>query len=74
MTADTINIKIKNNKIDKINFINSSFIISKYDTSKFDQIKGKNIVAHFSDNQIKKIYVYGNAETVYYLAEDVATV
>ncbi len=70
MSADFVSIKIKNNKINTINFQNSSFIISQFDTAKFNQVKGKDITAHFKNNELKKIYVKGNAETIYYLAEE----
>jgi len=43
------------------------------DTSRFNQIKGKEIVGYFLDNQLYKVRVLGNAETNYFVREDDGT-
>jgi hypothetical protein len=49
---------------------NSSFIIS-YDTLEaYNQIKGKNMVGYFKDNELVKVNVDGNAQTVYFVREE----
>ncbi|MBP7497843.1 MAG: LPS export ABC transporter periplasmic protein LptC [Bacteroidales bacterium] len=70
MSADTVNIVLKKGKIESVDFFNNSFIISRYDTSRYDQIKGKNMKAFFKDNDITKISVKQNAEIIYNMAED----
>ena len=40
------------------------------DTLQFNQIKGKNMKGYFRDNKIYKIYVSGNAQTIYYAYTD----
>lgn len=66
LTAEYMEILTKNRKIDKMYLKSMSFIISEKDTSKFDQIKGKDMVCHFENNELKKIDVIGNAQTIYY--------
>ena len=73
LSADSIHIAMNNNKIDTMALINSCFIISMDDTiskSTFNQIKGKVMVGFFKDNELVKISVYGNAESVFYLREE----
>jgi hypothetical protein len=49
---------------------NTAFIVSKDSTSSFNQIRGKDMVAYFRKNELYKINVDGNAQTVYYIRED----
>lgn len=70
LTADSIKIVIANNEIDTMVLFNSSFIISRDDTATFNQIKGKNMVAYFTDNELKKITVDGNSQTIYFVREE----
>jgi lipopolysaccharide export system protein LptA len=70
MTAKKVEMKLKNRKIQKISFYNSSFISSEYDTSRFNQIKGKDIIAWFSNNELEHLDVKTNAETIYYFKDE----
>jgi len=36
----------------------------------FNQIKGKNMIGYFSKNELRKIKVDGNAQTIYFIRED----
>lgn len=68
--ADTIHIQLANNKIDRIYMYNNSFIINSPDQLFFNQIKGKLITAFFKENDLQRMKVEGNAETIYYLLDD----
>jgi len=70
LTSDSVKIVIANNQIDTIVFFNSCFIISKDDTASYNQIKGRIMIGYFKDNEINRIRVTGNAETLYYLREE----
>ncbi len=70
LIADTIILYRRNNKIEKMFLVNSSFIISKDDTNSYNQIKGKNMTSFFKDNELYKIVVMGNSETIYYVREE----
>lgn len=69
-TADTINMKMSDGKLDSIFLIDKSFIINTADNYFYNQIKGRNITALFQENEIYKMNVYGNAESVYYLMDE----
>jgi lipopolysaccharide export system protein LptA len=70
LTADSIHMVILRGQIDSMVFFNSAFIISKDDTDKFNQVKGRDMIAYFRNNDIFKIKVLGNSETIYYSREE----
>ena len=70
MKAELIKIRISNNAVDKIFFYNLCFVSSQYDSLRFNQIKGKEMIAYFNDNEIRRLFVRGNAETIYYILEE----
>jgi lipopolysaccharide export system protein LptA len=70
LTADTMSLTIRNGKMDSLVLYGSAFIISRDDTSTYNQIKGKNMIGYFLDNQLYKIKVLGNAETIYFVREE----
>ncbi len=70
LTADTIKILTGKNSIKQIYMYSTAFIVSKDTTETFNQIRGKNMIGHFVDNELNSIDVKGNAETVYYVRED----
>lgn len=70
ITADSINIEIINNAVDRMNTKGNSFVVAEDTIKNFNQIKGRDMVAHFGDGQIDKVYVYGNGESIYYALEE----
>jgi lipopolysaccharide export system protein LptA len=70
LTADTIILRMRNNQADSMIMRNSAFIISKDDTNKFNQIKGRDMIGYFINNDLYKIRVIGNAETIYFAREE----
>jgi lipopolysaccharide export system protein LptA len=72
LTADMIKIFSSDQKVDSMLMINSSFIISldKYGEERYNQIKGKNMVGYFKNNELSHIDVEGNSETIYYVSEE----
>lgn len=69
MTADYIETHIKNRAFDKIYLQVNSFISSREDSNKFNQIKGKSMIGYFKANQLYKIDVDGNGQTIYFPCE-----
>ena len=73
LTADSVRIALSNNQIDTLALINSAFIISIDDTismSTFNQIKGKIMTGYFRDNEMEKVKIFGNAESIFYVREE----
>ena len=70
LTAKIIEIHTKNSKADYINLIETAFVISEEDTSKYNQIKGKNMVGYMVNGELDRIEVDGNGESIYYPKDD----
>ena len=70
LTADTIKILTGKDRIRQIYMNSTAFIVSQDTLAAFNQIRGKNMVGHFVNNELTSIDVKGNAETVYYVRED----
>lgn len=66
LTAKKIDIYFRHDSIYKIFLNEIAFIISKEDSSLFNQIKGKTMTGYFKKNKLYKVYVKGNGQTIYY--------
>ena len=67
--ADSINIQMANKKIDKMNLRQNSIIISTDSLKNFNQVKGKDMTAFFTNNKISRINVNANGESIYYVLD-----
>jgi hypothetical protein len=71
LEGDTIEVFMKENKINRMFLQQRSFVISQDSVSNFNQIKGRQIVAFFDeDTSIKQVAVEGNGESIYYALDD----
>jgi len=70
LTADTIKLLTGKNSIRQIFMYSTAFIVSRDSSDTYNQIRGKNMVGHFVNNELSSIDVNGNAETVYYVREE----
>ncbi len=66
LKADTINITLKNGKIDRMNMIQNSFAVNLADSGMYNQVKGKNMTGYFSGGNLDRMVVIGNGESIYY--------
>ncbi len=66
MTAGTIKLFTRNRALYKAEMIDNAFLIAPEDTIHYNQIKGKLMTGYFRENQLFKIDVDGNGQTVYY--------
>lgn len=66
MTATDISMLIGQNTIKQFDLKNKAMIINQADSTKFNQIKGRNMVGYMKDNELYMVYVDGNGETLYY--------
>lgn len=70
ITADFIQIFSKNSKIDYAEIKKNALIVSKEDSIHFNQIKGFSMTGYFRDDEIYKIKVEGEGETLYIAKDD----
>lgn len=69
ISADFIKAFTSKNKIRRMNFDGSAFICSKEEENRFNQVKGKNIVAHFANGKLSRMDVSGNGQTIYHVRD-----
>jgi len=60
----------KNKTIERIHIQRAAIAIQQEDSIYFNQLSGKEIIAHMDSGQLKKVDVNGNAETIYYPRDD----
>lgn len=72
ITGDTIIFYINTRKLDSMDVIGNSFVISQETKVHYNQIKGRLMTAQFKNQKINSIYVKGNGQSVYYAKEDSA--
>ncbi|MGC3943356.1 MAG: OstA-like protein [Chryseolinea sp.] len=69
MSADSIQMIIRNQTIDKVYLNANAFVISQDTLLNFNQIKGRHMTAEFRNQKINRVYVNGNGESIYFLNE-----
>lgn len=70
INGDTIDIKLKSKKVDRLFVRSEATILSSDDFIFFNQIKGRFLEAFFDDSKIYRIDVDGNARIVYYMTDN----
>lgn len=71
LTADTITFYMKDSVNVVVTLIKSSFIVSSmFEETEFNQIKGMTIEGYIENKQLKMVYVYNNAECVYFITDE----
>ncbi len=70
LSAEIMEIHLKEDEVDYIVMTNSAFIVSEEQPGLYNQIKGTNVVGFFNDGELYRVNVTGNAETLYYPADE----
>lgn len=68
ITGKVININTNDGKIDQLFIPEDAFITSEVDPkkSRYNQIKGKQLTGTFIQNELRKVFIEGNGQTIYY--------
>ncbi len=69
-SADTIHIQLVDKKVNRIYMYRNSFMINSPDEIYFNQIKGKNNIVFFEEDEVRRMKVDGNAESIYFALDD----
>lgn len=69
LTASQIQVVMKNQQMHRMYMTGVALVISQKDSTKYDQMRGKEMTGHFTDNQLTRIDVSGNGQTIYYALE-----
>lgn len=71
ITGDTILIKTFDGVIQNLFVFENAFMINQLDTSKYNQIKGRRLTGFFKNNDLYKVLIKGNGESLYYATEEI---
>ncbi len=76
LSGDTINMQMKNKKLDNIDLFPAGFIVNieKADSVHFNQLSGKKIHGVFKENKLSYMLVTGNAESRYFKRDSATNV
>jgi lipopolysaccharide export system protein LptA len=66
ITGDTIYLTLVDQAIDSLKVYGNAFIISQLDDIKYNQIKGRMMKGKFYNNELNRVFVNGNGQTIYY--------
>jgi lipopolysaccharide export system protein LptA len=66
LSGDFIQIFSKNEELDQIHILSNAMAVQKEDSLYFNQLSGKDIIAHMDSGELRRVNVNGNAETIYY--------
>jgi lipopolysaccharide export system protein LptA len=70
ITGEYIVAKTAEGNIVKMEVTKNSFIISSIDSTYYNQIKGKNLIAYFAENKISRVNIIANCESLYFLKDE----
>lgn len=67
ITGDTIQLisNTTTKELDSLKVLGNAFIVQK-DSAGFNQIKGRNLLGKFIDNDLRDVHIRGNGEMIYY--------
>ncbi len=68
--SDVVDIYSANQQLTKAVFTGTPIMSSEADSEHYNQIKGKTIEALFRENEIYRVNVDGNGQTLYYMSEE----
>ncbi len=66
VSADSIYVYFRNDEIDYAHGMGSAICIQQHDLLHYNQMSGKEIIAHVRDGDVYQVDVNGNAETVFF--------
>ncbi|WP_321346008.1 OstA-like protein [uncultured Draconibacterium sp.] len=74
LSADYIEMVQHSHAPNEMHLTKNSFIISKQDSGRFDQIKGKDMLGYIINGKLNHIDVDGNGQTLYYARDEEAVI
>ena len=69
LTASHIRVYMADQQLEKMELNGVAFVASQKDSTRFDQMRGKEMTGFFKDNKLDRILVSGNGQTIYYATD-----
>nr|WP_255670484.1 OstA-like protein [Mucilaginibacter sp. UR6-11] len=76
LSGDTINLQMKNKKLDNLDMYPAAFIVNieKKDSTFYNQFGGKRMHGTFKNGKLNSFAIIGNAETIYFKRDTVKNI
>ncbi len=65
ITSEVMDIYTANQQLQRAEFVGSPMMVAQFDTIYYDQIAGKEMAAYFKENEIHRVDVNGNVQTIF---------
>ena len=70
ITADSLKFLVADGKVEQLFLKPNPMIIAQEDSLDYNQIKGKNMTAYFTENKMKRMDVEGNGQSIFIVTDD----
>jgi hypothetical protein len=70
LTSDKMELHFVDDEAHHVIMMGYAFIVNPEDTVHFSQIKGRKLVAYFRENDIYKIDIFNDSQTLYYVRDE----
>lgn len=70
LTASQIRVIMKDQQLQRMEMTGVALVISEKDSTKYDQMRGKEMTGYFVENRLSRIKVTGNGQTIYYATDE----
>ncbi len=70
--ADSVHILLQNRVFHEMHMNANAFVASEDKLGNYNQLKGRDMIAHFQENKIDYITIDGNAESLYFVIDEAA--
>ncbi len=70
LTGDSVWLVVGNKSLQTMELFGTAFIVSQEDSLRYNQIRGKYMKGFFKNNELYRVNVEGNGQTIYYVKED----
>lgn len=70
ITGDSISVYMKDEKLDYMFVRNNGFVASWLEEDRFNQMAGNQIYNYFVDGKLRKVNLFGQGQSIYYVRED----
>ena len=71
--SDTVSLEITEKLIDKIHFFNDAFLVVSDTLNNSNQMKGRRMTGFFDDNDLHRVDINGNSDSLFYVLNDEQT-
>jgi len=70
LTSSHMSIYMVDQVLDRMVLEGVAFVASQKDSTKYDQMRGKEMTGYFVDNKLDRLLVMGNGQTIYYATDE----